>query len=259
MSLFILAVVCVVAYVLYKNARAGKQGQSGRGSVEDRIGAEGELMVQSELYRIANKGYVIFNDILLGTPTSYTQIDHLIISIYGIFVLETKNYGGKVYGHLNAKQWKHVTKRGSNTFYNPIKQNESHVYAVKKALGINNDMYYQPLVVFTGRCELHIDPTDKVIELQHLIPVITRYQVPIMSMQEVQELAMRLNNSIVLGSAARDEHKRQVKEKQARGSAEMKVFGVCPNCGGRMELKHGKYGNFYGCENYPRCRFTAKL
>ncbi len=33
----------------------------------------------------------------------------------------------------------------------------------------------------------------------------------------------------------------------------------CPDCGSELELKHGKYGSFYGCSKWPTCSHTENL
>lgn len=255
MELFLVLLIGVVGFLAYQYWE-GSQTPRGT-STQEVVGMQGEMMVQSELAKLETQGYVIFNDILLGSGNKLTQIDHLVISRYGVFVIETKNYGGKVYGHLNAQQWKHITRRGTEYFYNPLKQNDGHMYAIKKAIGVDLGMNLHSLVVFTGRCELHIDPTNRVITINKLLQTILGFSRPVFTDADVQTIAMRINNSIVVGSAARDIHKRQVIEKQNRGVS--KSHGICPRCGGRMELKSGKYGTFYGCSNYPRCKYTEKI
>ena len=55
------------------------------------------------------KGYYLFNDLTLETPDETTQIDHVIISRFGIFVIETKNFTGWIFGSENQKQWTKTT------------------------------------------------------------------------------------------------------------------------------------------------------
>ena len=35
--------------------------------------------------------------------------------------------------------------------------------------------------------------------------------------------------------------------------------GICPRCGGNLVLRNGKYGDFWGCSNYPKCKFIKKV
>lgn len=32
--------------------------------------------------------------------------------------------------------------------------------------------------------------------------------------------------------------------------------GICPQCGNSLKIRQGKYGEFFGCSNYPHCHFT---
>lgn len=76
--------------------------------------------------------YVI-NDFKLRVSENKTsQIDHIVINKNGIFVIETKNYSGRIYGREEQLEWTQVLKYGKvkNKLYNPIKQNKTHVYRV---------------------------------------------------------------------------------------------------------------------------------
>ena len=52
---------------------------------------------------------------------------------------------------------------------------------------------------------------------------------------------------------------RKKHEKIEQKKMNMFAAGICPNCGGKLIERQGKYGNFLGCSNYPHCRFTANL
>lgn len=66
-----------------------------------------------------------------------SQIDHLVINRTGIFVIETKNYSGRIYGQEDQREWTQVLQYGKvkNKFYNPIMQNKTHIYALSKVIG----------------------------------------------------------------------------------------------------------------------------
>lgn len=36
-------------------------------------------------------------------------------------------------------------------------------------------------------------------------------------------------------------------------------ISVCPKCGGELFKRRGRFGEFYGCSNYPGCRFTRNI
>jgi len=98
-------------------------------------GKRGERKVTKMLLRIQKQcgGYVI-NDIVLPIGQTTTQIDHIYISSKGIFVIETKNYSGRIYGDESSRYWKQVLANGNtkHKMYNPLMQNETHASAVRK-------------------------------------------------------------------------------------------------------------------------------
>ena len=55
------------------------------------------------------------------------------------------------------------------------------------------------------------------------------------------------------------EMKKTEKEKQKNGGGENEDDGSCPSCGGLLVKRKGRYGYFYGCEGFPRCRYTRKI
>jgi hypothetical protein len=105
--------IILVVIVLFK-----KRGYT----INNLKGKMGEHLVKKYL-KMLGDNYKIFNDIYLDDHGKSVQIDHVVISQFGIFCIETKNYKGKIYGH-------------SYEFYNPIKQNLSHLNALNKTLGI---------------------------------------------------------------------------------------------------------------------------
>ena len=116
-------------------------------------GAVGERRVSSMFHRKLNQNYYIFNDVLLPTSNGTTQIDHLIVSIYGIFVIETKNMKGWIFGSANQKKWTQVIYKRKFSLYNPLHQNYKHVMAVKELINVNQNQIFS-LVVFVGDCNL---------------------------------------------------------------------------------------------------------
>ena len=69
-------------------------------------GDSGEFAVARQLRRLSDK-YLVINDLMFNSGKGRTmQIDHVVVSPYGIFVIETKNISGKIYGNTNAQHWK---------------------------------------------------------------------------------------------------------------------------------------------------------
>lgn len=74
-------------------------------SKPENIGKMGERRVARKLNWLSNE-YITLNDVLLPTRYGTTQIDHIVVSPYAIFVIETKNYKGWIFGHQDSEEWK---------------------------------------------------------------------------------------------------------------------------------------------------------
>ncbi len=116
-------------------------------------GRIGEIKVSLRLKALGND-YVVLNDILISQSEYSSQIDHLVISRFGIFVIETKNYKGWIFGNEKSEHWMQILYKHKHTFRNPIKQNWSHVYALKSLLSQYKSIKYFPIVVFSNNAEL---------------------------------------------------------------------------------------------------------
>ena len=118
-------------------------------------GSFGELKVNTRL-NFLNSDYTVIKDIIIKSSNGYTsQIDQLVISEYGIFVIETKNYKGWIFGNEKSENWTQVIYKEKNSFRNPIKQNWSHIYALKNVLSDYPNIQYFPIVVFSGNATLN--------------------------------------------------------------------------------------------------------
>ena len=131
-------------------------------------GKYSEKLVHKKMLQLSDE-YTIFNNLLFESNGRSTQIDHIVVSPYGVFVIETKGYKGWILGGENSEYWTQVIFKSKHQFYNPIKQN--------------------------------------------------------------------------------------VKDRQYRAKSLIRQ-GVCPQCGGQLVLRNGRYGSFYGCSNFPKCKFT---
>lgn len=100
-------------------------------------GKMGEATVSMLLKKLDKNKYQVVNDVLLsaeGGNTRTTQIDHVVVSIYGIFSIETKNYKGQIYGSESSAKWTQNIYGHKYSFMNPIYQNYAHVKALNALL-----------------------------------------------------------------------------------------------------------------------------
>lgn len=222
-------------------------------------GRRGENTIESLLRRLGNKEYLIYNNIYLKTDWESTQIDHLIISIYGIYIIETKNYNGWIHGSEYSEYWTQSIYKYKKKFRNPIKQNWAHIYFLKKILSITNHAAYYPIVAFVGNAKLkNIYSSLPVIYGKELLALIRRNDQQIFSNSQVEMIANQLESHIVHDKNIVNKHRHFVNRLIHERRRKIKDQ-ICPKCEGNLMIRNGKYGKFYGCSNFPRCKFTIKI
>ncbi|AEB13625.1 NERD domain-containing protein [Treponema succinifaciens] len=220
-------------------------------------GSVGEFKVNTRLNFLGNE-YISLNDILIKSSNGNTsQIDELVLSEYGIFIIETKNYKGWIFGNEKSENWTQVIFKEKHTFRNPIKQNWSHVYALKNVLSEFPNIHYFPIVVFTGDATLKgIESTVPVIYSNRLNSTIKNLSSEkCLSQTEVEKIKSILESVEITEKMARKEHVKNIKQNIVEKQLKMENL-ICPRCNGELKLRNGRNGKFYGCSNYPRCRFT---
>ncbi|CAI8154705.1 MAG: Uncharacterised protein [Cellvibrionales bacterium UBA7375] len=114
-------------------------------------GSFGEKKVSFSLKWALDSNYHLFNDVLLPTEKGTTQVDHILVSIYGVFVIETKNMTGWIFGSKNQKTWTQVIYKKKFSFSNPLKQNHLHLLTLMKLLNLDENQMHS-LIVFVGDC-----------------------------------------------------------------------------------------------------------
>lgn len=220
-------------------------------------GAIGESIVAKYLDKLPENEYKVFNNIYLKCGDSSIQIDHLIVSIYGIFVIETKNYSGWIFGSENQNYWTQIIYKNKTKFKNPIKQNNSHINYLKYLLSNNTNLKYFSIIVFTGSAELKsINSLTPVIyenELYHYI--IRSKDEKILNYEQIDNIILKINENIILDKYIDKIHIENIQKKIYEKNQKIKLL-ICPKCGGKLVIRNGSYGKFYGCSMYPNCKFT---
>ena len=222
----------------------------------------GEAGVASKLESLQreNNEYHPFNNIILKTPDGTTQIDHILISTCGIFVIETKDFKGWIFGDVHQKKWtQSLFGPGHSSikyqFQNPIHQNYKHVKAVQDFLGIDSKSVFN-VVVFTGKSEFKTDMPENVLELHHLLPYIKVQTKILFTGEKVEALSQKLRDYIEHASDKEEEHLKNI--------VNNRMHPICPRCGKPMVLRMARKGSgagseFWGCPNYPECRVTKNV
>ncbi len=160
-------------------------------------GARGERRVNAVLDRqLPSREYKSFHDVILASSRGPTQIDHIVVSRYGIFVIETKNYTGWIFGNAKSKQWTQTIYRRKSRFQNPLHQNFKHTKAVELFLSLS-PKYVHSVVVFVGDAELKTDLPDNVTYLRGLCPYILSHRDLLLETSHVRAIAAKLSDNSI--------------------------------------------------------------
>ena len=232
-------------------------------------GMMGERQVNHTLSAL-NEDYKIYHDLYVPAAKGGTvQVDHIVTSPYGIFVIETKNYKGWIFGEEDRKYWTQVIYKRKEKLYNPIWQNHGHVHSVKDYLSQNELSKFHSIVVFSPRSTLKFADhfrTARVIQTPHLTRVIREQKYPVFSYEELATINRSLDQLVVTDKKEKKVLKtKHVQELRAKLNAPKKQLQqedaqqICPTCGSALSLKRGKYGDFYGCSSFPKCKFTKNV
>ena len=252
---FVVVLVCLLVVAV---SSSGRDGSGGEGRVARRLA------------KLPPEDYKTVNDIMFPTVDgATTQIDHVVVSRYGIFVIETKDYSGWIFGGENQRIWTQSFRGGRWSgpqkfpFQNPIRQNWRHIYALSDCLELPRRYFYN-VVAFCGEGEFMTEMPGNVMYSADLCSYIQSLSVPIMSDAKVEQVLSKL----VKIDAGISEEVRQAHVSRLHANHDSVQLSVacergelkCPKCGAKMVLRHRKSDGaaFYGCSKYPQCRGTRQ-
>ncbi len=238
-------------------------------------GKIGERKVNNELANLPEE-YEVLENVTLRTARGTTQIDHIVVSKYAIFAIETKNYRGQIYGSDYMDQWKQIIRADvrfkrrtgrsrtytyitKNTFYNPVKQARGHVIALQKFLTDYPKLPIVPIVVFTGNVNIETISTKGCVLYQcELCDEIAKYHNVWLTAGQVEDICEALRVGNISDILPNREHVRNIRQsiREKRNAATSRH---CPRCGGILYKKYGTHGTFLGCGNFPRCSYAENI
>jgi len=163
-------------------------------SEKDLAGFLGERVVSSRIRKSLSAGeYTVIDNLYLPIGESgTTQIDHIVVSRYGVFVIETKNYSGWIFASADSAQWTQVLYRTKNRFRNPIWQNYRHLCAISDNLGIPKSCL-KGVVAFTGDCTFKTPMPDGVMYSLDAGAYIKSFNTRLLKDKEVADIVRALN------------------------------------------------------------------
>jgi len=209
--------------------------------------------------RLDQNVYHLIPNVTLPTPDGTTQIDHVIVSRYGIFVIETKAYKGWIFGGERDAQWTQVIYKRKERFQNPLRQNYKHTKTLSDLTGIPHE-YFNSVVVFLGESKFKTDMPANVVKIRDFARHIKSYQTPIIKDEQVPEVSAVIQEWT--GAVSDKQRKQHVSNlhcsrQPVRAQADVPV---CPRCGATMVLRASRRDGkqFWGCPGFPGCRGTRR-
>lgn len=215
----------------------------------------GEHLVRLSTHFLLNRRtYQRLHDVTLHTPDGTTQIDHVFVSPFGIFVLETKNMSGWIFGGEKQKQWTQHFPRKRFQFQNPIHQNYKHVKALQEALGLG-PQHVHSVITFVGGSKFKTAMPANVTQGGGLVRYIKSFQQAVFTDVQVMTMLETLQSGRLAPTmATRREHVQHLKLRN-----DPTATRLCPRCGNALVVRTYKSGTktgqqFWGCSTYPKCR-----
>jgi restriction system protein len=223
-------------------------------------GVMGEFIVNlvAKIF-LDKKQYHLLKNVTLPTGDGTTQIDHVIVSKYGIFVVETKNMKGWIFGGEHQKTWTQKIFKHTNKFQNPLHQNYKHVKTLESLLELNSEQIYS-LIVFVGDSEFKTEMPKNVTYAKGYIHYIKSKKQQHLSEVEVIAIIQKIESGRLLQSFKTNrEHVKHVKRIIESKSSVQATGRTCQKCGSEMVEREAKRGKsigqkFWGCSNFPKCR-----
>jgi len=158
-----------------------------------RLQNQSEAAVSRTLAKaFAGPAYHLLNNLTVLTGDGTTQIDHVLVSRVGVFVIETKHYKGWIFGDAKSPTWTQVLFRQKFRFQNPLRQNYKHLKAVQEILDFLPPGYVHSVVVFTGNAEFKTVRPEGVCTLEGLVPYLQSFAEEVISENRGQFCVGRL-------------------------------------------------------------------
>lgn len=193
-----------------------------------------------------------------------TQIDHIIVSKYGIFVVETKNMKGWIFGSANQKQWTQKIYRHTSKFQNPLHQNYKHVKTLEALLLNENDIKSEAIfsvIIFIGDSTFKTKMPDNVRFARGGIEYIkSKHDIVFTQEQTTNIIAQIESGRLARSIKTNRQHVKHVKE-IIKEKSDTKS---CTKCNAEMVLRKATKGknagnDFWGCSTFPKCRNVVEV
>ena len=182
-------------------------------------GLDAERKVQLELYGLDKYKYKTKHSVLVKNISNNTnQIDTIVVSVFGIFVIETKRFSGIVVGNEESDYWycysyypkksgnKTLNKKRRTEFFNPIKQNRSHIETLKGLLNKYKNLPFYSIVAFDDTAQLKVQTLSEVVNISKIKSALEKYTVEMLDISAVDEIYYEINRANLTDEKSIKEH-----------------------------------------------------
>lgn len=216
----------------------------------------GEKETQAAMWlKLDDHHYRRFHNLIIETKLGTTQIDHVVLSPYGLFVIETKNYKGWIFGDKDRKFWTQCVRGGAKfKFQNPLFQNYKHTIAISEYLSIDHDLVHS-IVFFIGGAEFKTEMPENVLRcgLSAYIKSFNKIVFPYTRFAILEQMLLHLSQNRTISN---NEHIQNLNERSWNE--------ICPKCGNVLVQRTAKKGTdagleFLGCSGFPKCRYSKAI
>lgn len=289
-TILLLIILLISAAILFKQETYYKITGNSFFQTIFEPGKYGEYLTYKKLKEYeADGGKFLFNCYLPKDDGTTTEVDVMLIHSTGIFVIESKNYSGWIFGSEKNRTWTQTLRSGNGKvkkehFYNPIMQNSTHINWVRTIVGKNVPIY--SLIAFSERCTLKDitveSPDVMVINRQHISKSVKQMgnrSIQALSKMDISRIHEMLYPYTQTTEYEKQQHIDNIKtarhqpKKNAianitdkaqptaqENSTNQNINRICPRCGAELVLRTAKKGEhsgeqFYGCSRYPKCRY----
>lgn len=199
--------------------------------------------------------YQRLHNVILPSNNGTTQIDHILVSEYGIFIVETKNFQGWIFGSKDSAKWMQVLKGGKYPFQNPLRQAYRQKKVLTQFLDIDETQVHI-VIFFVGDCEFKTEMPANVLS-GGLSRYVQSFRQRVFSSSRVEQIKGKLHNHKKHSSLSNRDHIQSLQDRHSSTT-------ICPKCGGELVTRTAKKGanagsSFLGCSNYPKCRFVKNI
>lgn len=155
-------------------------------------GIVGKFTVNIEAKMILDKEkYHLIKNVTLPTEDGTTQIDHIIVSEFGVFVVEIKNMKGWIFGGPSQETWTQKFHKQSIKFQNPLHQNCKHTKTLQALLGLSDRQLFS-VIVFVGDSTFKTDMPENVVYGRGYVRFINSKNTPVLTDSQVKDAVIKI-------------------------------------------------------------------